>query len=201
MHIRRTRTPWIIAPLLLLVVLVWGCSSDYMPTSSTEQEPEQSMGTPYPPLTPENAPAGFQFLSTNTANRMDDYGCDSLVTSRYCRTTNTSVVGFPWLVSVTITSGDLPRNTTVSVVVPSDCWAVADFYPHPYQFNGTIEITWNVAAMGLPANFNYDSLIPLYVNDAGEYIPMNYEWVGGHNQLIVYTNHFSRYIIGQRIMM
>jgi hypothetical protein len=129
---------------------------------------------------------------------LDDGDCDSMSAQGRCDPDHNRVVTLNGLVQINVSIGDLSTAELIQIIAPSGCLAVADFYPHPYQFNGPVEIIWLVGAMGLPRDFDYSTLVPFYVTDAGEYIEMPHEWRGDYRQLVVTTDHFSRYIVGQR---
>ncbi|HEY3295082.1 MAG TPA: hypothetical protein VGL38_06570 [bacterium] len=184
------------------VLLVIGCSTENSPLGPAASPAEHQIAaqTPayqYPPLTDEllsKAPAGFRVLST-TETATDGW-CDSISTSRLCRDDWTQIVPLGTLVSVRVSRGDLSSDTTIRIVAPRGCVAAADFYPHPYHFNGTVEITWNIHSLNLPRDYDYSRIVPWYVTEAGEYVALQYTWIGYHDYLVVYTNHFSRYILG-----
>ncbi len=187
----------------LLVVVLMGCSEEFnTPVSNTGTQ----MAAPapefqYPLLTDELLAAGpapgYRFL--NLANSaLDDNECDSLIVSRMVRTMQGDrTIGLQNFVEIVIRRGTMANDTTITMVAPSTCYAVADFYPHPYQFNGSVEIHWMIGQMNFPDGFDYSTLVPWYVTDAGEYVPVQFEWRNGYDELIVITNHFSRYILGQ----
>jgi hypothetical protein len=186
-----------------VILLVIGCSTDNTPLGPAAA-PLQSQNTSkgdiqYPPLTHEflsHMPGGYEPLSIASA-QLDDF-CDSIETDRRCRVERNQTVRLRDLVSVTISRGDLSTDPVITIVAPSSCLAVADFYPHPYQFNGTVEITWNIWALNLPRDFDYSQIVPWYVTDTGEFVPLPFRWGEDHERLTVFTNHFSRYIIGQK---
>jgi hypothetical protein len=183
------------------VLLLAGCSAERSPLS-----PPSSSGNAapagevyqYPPLTDEllsHVPAGFAPLAT-ASTELDGW-CDTMRVSRWCHDeTPSTTVSLGWLVSIRLTRGDLHSDTLISIVAPRSCIAAADFYPHPYSFDGTVEITWNIASLNLPRNYDYSQIVPWYVTEQGEFVPLQYTWVNGHDFLVVYTNHFSRYILG-----
>jgi hypothetical protein len=190
-----------------VLVLLIGCS-DFDAATSPTQAGQTSKYSPsvkasedfqYPPLSELTPPAGFRFLESGSSSRLDDGDCDSIAQQQQCREDQIRTINCQGIVSVFIPRNANPSNTTIRVIMPSECEMAVDCYPHPYQFDLPVQIIWNIQQLNLPADFNYDDLIPWYVNDAGELIPVNYRWVGDHQQLIVDTDHFSRYIVGQRI--
>jgi hypothetical protein len=184
-----------------VVMLVVGCSTENSPlgpvASPSNSQPNSGAVSQYPPLTDEmlaNLPGGLRALSLG-ATAVDGW-CDTVQTARWCRDDHDNTVSLLNLVSINIPRGALSEDEIVTIVAPNSCVAVADFYPHPYLFNSTVEITWNIGMMHLPRNYDYSQIVPWYVTDAGEYIPLQYHWEHGHDYLVVYTNHFSRYILG-----
>ena len=187
----------------LLVVVLMGCSEEFnSPVSSSSTEVAVSPPEfQYPLLTPELLAAGpapgYRFLNL-PATALDDNFCDSLNLAQMARPNQDRTLDFQNFVEVYIPEGAVASGVMIRMVAPTTCVAVADFYPHPYQFNGPIEIRWQIGEMNFPEGFDYSTLVPWYVTDAGEYVPVEYEWVNGYDELVVRTDHFSRYIIGQR---
>jgi hypothetical protein len=201
--------PHLTSTMLWLLVaiasfLVWGCAIDTNNPAGAGGSANVSGTTassPYPPLNEQmlrDGPAPGVHFFQPPVPEMDDHWCDSLTQSRLCRDEFSSTVGFPFVVTVRVPDGALAHDEVITVVMPLSCYAIADFYPHPYQFQDQIEIHWMVGNFGLPRDYDYSRLIPFYVNDAGDYIEMSHQWLNGHRELVVFTNHFSRYIIGQR---
>ena len=184
-----------------VIMLIIGCSTDNTPLGPAATVSVNKMVTPgsfqYPPLASDLAgmPHGFTALPV-AASQLDDHWCDSISASRMCDDSRTTTVQLSWMVSVRVSRGDLSSDTTIRIVAPEACIAAADFYPHPYHFNGTVEITWNIHAFNLPRNYDYSQIVPWYVTEDGQYVPLQYAWLNGHEFLQVYTNHFSRYILG-----
>ncbi len=184
-----------------LVVFAVGCSELNAPTASSPTE-TSTENFQYPPIdnviaTVENA--GYKVVSPRAQATLDDPNCDSIRTDRYARVNQAGSLNLQSIVRLEWTQNVLPSNMTLSIVAPSECLGVADFYPHPTFFNGTVNIVWNVSIMDLPDDFNFDNLVPLYVHDDGTIEEVQYSWRGNHQQLVVVTNHFSRYIITQRL--
>ncbi len=184
-----------------LVVFAVGCSELNAPTASSPPE-TSSENFQYPPIdnviaTVENA--GYKVVSPRAESALDDQDCDTIRSDRYARVNQAGSLNLQSIVRLEWTQNVLPSNMTLSIVAPSECLGVADFYPHPTFFNGTVNIVWDVSIMDLPDDFNFDNLVPLYVHDDGTIEEVQYSWRGNHQQLVVVTNHFSRYIITQRL--
>lgn len=190
--------------LFMVLIFVTACSVDHAPMGSGGgSDATVDMGDPYPPLTPDilarGPAAGYKFVTIPAASSvLDALPCNKFRASRWCMTWTDQSVKIERLVEVRINRYRMPFDNRISIVAPQGCLAVADFYPHPFQFRGTVEIRWQIGEMGFPRDFDFDSLIPWYITDEGEYVPMPYEWRDGHDELVVFTDHFSRYILGAR---
>lgn len=190
---------------LSLVLCITGCGTDRTSiTSSSEQNKTEFQ---YPEITPEDVAKGpvpgFRFFNAGATANLDHQGlCTPYSTSRWCTPSTNRLVGFVNMISVRITPGDMVSSDWITLTLPlGDCYAVADFYPHPYSFGGDVEITWYLDAFDLPRDFDFTTLVPFYVNDNGEFEQMPFTLDSENDLMIVYTNHFSRYIIGQRILL
>ncbi len=183
-----------------LAVFSVGCSEFSAPTASTASE-ESSGICQYPPI--ENTlaairAAGYRAIDLAPESALDHQNCDTVRAARLCRMTNQSNLNLSGIVLLTVPGAVLPQDMTITVVAPSSCVGVADFYPHPTQFNGNVSIRWDTQAMGLPPDVDLEDIIPLYIHDDGT--PEEVTYTLSENRFItVYTNHFSRYIITQRI--
>lgn len=201
--VKRSLLLWTLL-LAALSLLLSACSMDSSPVSATNSSGGESQDYRYPPFDPnavgDGPEPGYRFVHTGMGalGDLNSLNCDSMDASRYCAAWRSNSVSIP-LVTVYIPSGVNPHSTTISITAPSGCLAVADFYPHPYQFNGWVQIRWNLDALGLPANYDYRNLVPYYVNDDGDYERMPYTLSGDRETLTLYTNHFSRYILGAPI--
>jgi hypothetical protein len=184
--------------IALVAVFTVGCAVDSIPTAGISND-SQTVST--------NQLSGYKTLSINITDPSGNLDggnpppppCGPMSASGFCTITNNNKVKINHLVEVRINRGLMPFDNTINIYAPSSCEAVADFSPHPFNFTGNIEISWKVKEFGLPANFDYSTLIPWYVDDQGNYVQVAYEWRGGYDELVVYTNHFSRYIISQRV--
>lgn len=194
-------------PLLLMALLAAGCSTDnYAPITGSAEVSSFTEEFRYPVLTEELLAAGpapgFRFVRTRAADAfasLDANPCDSMADCRFVERRRGKKLKIDHLVEVKIDSDQLPRDTTVTVIAPVACYAVIDCYPHPLQFSGMVEIKWKVKDLDLPDDFDYSTLVPWYIADDGQFVPVEHEWRGNYKELIVRTDHFSRYIIGQRV--
>ncbi len=182
-----------------LVVFAVGCSEFNAPTAS---EPPESSGEnfQYPPIDNVIAnveAAGYRVVSLEAMSTLDDQDCDSISETREARTTNVTNIQISGLVKLRVPGNVLPNNMDITIVAPSTCYGVCDFYPHPTQFNGNVEIEWDLDVMNLPEGASPADIIPLYVHDDGTIEEVNF--VLSNNKITVITNHFSRYIITSRL--
>jgi hypothetical protein len=155
-------------------------------------------------LTPEALAAGpapgFRFVELPMSAL--DFGGDTIATSKVCRLGRDENLNIGHMLELRIFANRLQQdNTLVEVYAPlGNSVCVADFYPHPYQFvGGTVRIKWKLNEMGFPSDTDFSTFVPFYVDDEGNYFEMPHEWEHGYDKLLVYTDHFSRYIIGQRV--
>lgn len=186
---------------LALIMFAVGCSEFNAPTAS--QPSQESSGiSQYPPI--ENTlaaieAAGYRAIDLAPRTALDDQDCDTVTASRFCRQTNQSNLNLAGIVLLTVPGAVLPQDMTITVVAPSSCFGVADFYPHPTQFNGNVSIRWDTQSMGLPPDVELEDIVPLYIHDDGT--PEEVSFTLSENRFItVHTNHFSRYIITQRVI-
>lgn len=190
-----------ISILLSILAIAVGCSEVNAPTASLQSDDAVS-SSQYPPLDNIIAnleAAGYRAVNPPVQSRLDDHECDSIIVERYARINQGGSVNLQGLVRLEWDPGVIPDNMTLQIVAPSNCIGAADFYPHPTSFNGYVSIIWDISALELPEDFNFDSLVPLYIHDDGTPEEVIYSWRGNHDKLVVETNHFSRYIISTRI--
>lgn len=203
MNRRYSKLPQVAMILLagLSLVVLTSCSEEFNAplAGSDTQTVAPSEEFRYPELTPEMLAAGpapgYRFVQIPSAL---DYGGDTVATSKVCRRGRDENLNISHMLELRIYAGCLQQdNTLVTVIAPlGPRVAVADLYPHPYQFNSTVRIKWKLNEMGFPAGTDFSTFVPFYVDDNGNYIEMPHEWENGYDKLLVYTDHFSRYIIG-----
>jgi len=186
---------------LSIIVVAVGCSEFDAPIAPQSAE-QTFVPSQYPPL--EDAIANLELAGYRTVNpapqaRLDDHECDSVIVDRYARVGQGGNLNMSGLVRLEWESGVVPNNMTLQIVAPSECIGAADFYPHPTYFNGNVRIIWDMDALDLPDDFDYSTIVPLYIHDDGTPEEVSYSWRQNNRQLVVETNHFSRYIISQRI--
>ena len=184
-----------------VVMLVIGCSSDRTPTGPNTQTSSVS-GTEfqYPELTPEFLehclPAGYKLAPS--METLD--ACDTVRASHFSQWDHQATINIDHFIEFTYFPGMMNRDTTISIVAPNGCVPVADFYPHPTQFSGYVRMKFKIHEMGYDRVVNPATLVPMYYNEnTGLCEPLTYQWEGNYQCIIVWTNHFSRYIITQRI--
>lgn len=95
---------------------------------------------------------------------------------------------------VMIPYGALPYDATITACMQNEDDAIVDFGPHPLEFNGMVQIWFDLAGLDY-SNDELASLAMWYVADDGalESIPMNIDM--GSMRAMGRTNHFSRYIL------
>jgi hypothetical protein len=204
---KRTKATLRIVGLLSLTLLIAACSDFSNPVASANTDEDKAafsfdyqpvFGELYPPITEQmlaEGPApGYRYVMP----RNSALDTDSLMKSERCRRNNHKDVKINHLVKIRVDQERVPQDTTVTIVAPLGYAMVADFYPHPLQFTGSVVITWDIKAFDLPDDFDFESLVPLYVDDDGNAVEMPHEWNHGWDNLLVHTDHFSRYIIAQR---
>ncbi|MCB1059877.1 MAG: hypothetical protein KDB65_06590 [Calditrichaeota bacterium] len=189
-----------IVAMSALIVFAIGCSEFNAPTASQSTESEIS-NSQYMPI--EQAIANVEAMGyrviTPKANALDDQDCDSIITTRSARVGNGLNINISGVCKLTIPGSSLPYDMDVTVVAPSSCMGVADFYPHPTQFAGNITIRWDARDMVLPEGVSFQDITPLYIHDDGT--PEEVVFERSDNRFItVTTNHFSRYIITSRLL-
>lgn len=181
-----------------LIVFAVGCSEFNAPTASVTTD--EAISYQYPPLDEALAAAeaaGYTVIDFARPT-LDDNECDTVSSSRNAvigQTVNINVAG---ICKLTIPGSSLPYDMVVTVVAPASCAGVCDFYPHPTQFAGNVEIRWDTRDFVLPEGIEFDEIVPLYVHDDGTIEEVSF--VRSENRFItVTTNHFSRYIITSRV--
>jgi hypothetical protein len=180
---------------ILTILSLSGCSSDRFPLASRETP---AANTTYPVLTDEQIEngliPGFQVLRVDARA----YGHDGTLddqTSRLIRRIPGGTVSHRNN-GVQIGGWQLWEDQIVTVSTPNPGYAIVDFYPHPYRFNGSVRVWLDLTYMQLPPGMRWDQLAMFYVDDDGS---MQRHW--GYvdlkaRQYVAWTDHFSRYIVG-----
>lgn len=183
--------------LILLATLAISCS-ELNPVSAPEADSmEIEMGTPHIPMGLVNLqlPEGYELLHSSSS--LDE--CDSVVTSQLCRRLiSLNLLSILNLTQLWIQGNDLPHNQTITMVMPNTCEAVVDLYPHPFQFNSTVELRWLLPQLRYGQILNPDDIAAFYVHDDGTVELADQSWGPLNLYLTVRTDHFSRYIIARR---
>lgn len=203
----RSQIKHIKAALLLILagsLYLIGCSTEKFSTGadSTEAYYEDN-GFTYPLLTQEMLDAevlpGIRIARFGTARALDnELPCDSIWDSERVRRNDDESLDLLGVIKLDIDQGLVPFTTTIRMIAPIGCLGVVDFYPHPFQFNGDVEVRWKLSELDIPEE-NWEDLVPLYWNETtGEYEQMDHEWLN-NDELLMHTDHFSRYILGQRV--
>jgi hypothetical protein len=112
--------------------------------------------------------------------------------------------GFLWVswYGCSIPPGALPNDTLVTVYAENPGWAIADFGPHPTQFNATVEFWIDCIHLVYSGDFDFErDLGMFYIPDGedSEFVPHDF-WINWRN-LTAHgsTDHFSRYILARRV--
>jgi hypothetical protein len=182
---------------LAALVMFVGCSLDsasVAPQSASDQSSiEASSKTgPVP---------GYRFVKSQwgLASNNDGSLDDGWSTSRYLRTYQGGLV-VTHNIGCQIPPYALPYNATVTVNVPNPGEATVEYGPHPTQFNSPVQLFFDLNTLILPPGNSWEDLVVFYAEDNG-----GYDLIGGYidyqrHLLIAYTDHFSRYIIGARVV-
>lgn len=200
---------------LTVVFLAIGCSDNSSPLSSTDpaQPQASSLSSILPPLTDDELQAGpaegFSFVkvdleqaaqvpSRRSENRLDygDWNGPGMVSQWMTIEWGGYLYDYCghdcW-----IPQWMLPYDTLVTISTPNPGWAIADYGPHPTQFNGMVEIGLCLYGVQLPEGADPRELTIWYINDDGEW-----EYIGGEfwppYWFVAQTDHFSRYILARR---
>lgn len=179
---------------VLIVLSMSGCSSDDSPVAVQEM---QAGDTPYPLLTDEQIEngliPGFEVLTVDARA----YGRDGTLddqTSRLIRRTVGGTVSHRNN-GTQIGAWQLWEDRTITVSTPNPGYAIVDFYPHPYHFNGCIRIWMDLRCIQLPPGRRWDELAFFYVDDNGQLVRY---WGQLNLNAMTYSawpDHFSRYIV------
>ncbi|RPH94402.1 hypothetical protein EHM69_07475 [candidate division KSB1 bacterium] len=192
-------------PVLLLGPLaaftIVGCSSDLNPINSPatdnakQSEPLESPN-PYPQLTEDqlnNLIPGYRILSVDERAYAHDEALDDQ-SSRFIRKTVGGTVTHRNN-GVQIGAWQLWEDRTITVSTPYPGYAIVDFYPHPYRFNGCVRMWVDLTYVQLPPGMRWDEMAFFYVNDDGTYTRYWGQLDLNARQYIAWPDHFSRYII------
>jgi hypothetical protein len=181
-------------------IFLTACSEDYTALVSSNGDQTGQPEFRYPELTPEMLAAGpapgYRIVPL-PSEQLD--ACDTARASAFCHWDHSRNIVIGRFVQLTYFSGLMNSDTTLSIVALNRCVPVADFYPHSMQFSGSVRMEFKIHEMGYDRIVDPATLVVLYYHeDAGEYEPVPFTWEGNYHCMIVYTDHFSRYIIGQR---
>lgn len=185
----------------MVMLLAVGCSTDFSTAPNPQNDAEMLAANP-----PSSIPAadqgpmpGYRYLAlgpNRSTSALDD---DPLFASRFIQSWRGGEVRIDNFVRVYVPRWALPHDATLTINIPDPDIAAAEFGPHPLQFNGYVQIIWDIHEFDLPDNFDYESVEAWYENDDGSYEPLQTSWDWNYAHLTVYTNHFSRYIITQKV--
>jgi hypothetical protein len=187
-----------ITPLLILgmltILTIAGCSSDNNPVAAAEP---QGTDNPYPVWTTQQIEndliPGQQVLTLDTRAMGRDNNLDTRTSLFIRRTAGGTVANSNS--GTTIGAWQLWEDRTVAVETPNPGYAIVDFFPHPYHFNGHVKIWIDLTYVTLPAGVRWDQLEMYYLAEDGT-LQRYWGYVDTTaRQYVAWTDHFSRYII------
>lgn len=201
--------------LLSIVILAIGCSSDgslQAPVRSDQTTENNTLSTVEFEGLQIQLPEGWAPVTLRGADRLDtprprdgmregDIGNSmTCVTRRAERGIFLNQIHHNWT-GCWIPGSALPRNRMDIEVCVDTLLAICDFGPHGTNFSGDIWIRIDFQYLGLdPDQVDLEQDIAIfYVQDDGTLLEMPHwvDWTG--HALVGLTNHFSRYIISQRV--
>lgn len=206
--------------LFLVLGLLVGCSTDsgiLSPLSETQNTTEfrgpvssEFIRTSFPPLTEEQLAAGpapgweFMHMDPTAVNGKPQGNLDSwwngepIFGSRWMQASRGGTLWVEWY-GCRIPAHALPYDCEVSVYAENPGWAVADFGPHPMQFNQNVEFWIDCIHLVYDDDFDFNEDIGLfYIPEDGEPV-MHPFWIDMSDYTVHgITNHFSRYILASR---
>lgn len=191
-----------IAPLLILGILalliITGCSSENNPVAASEP---QGTDNPYPVLTTEQIEngliPGYQVLTIDARAMEREVSLDDRSSLFIRRTVGGTVSNRNS--GTQIGAWQLWEDRTVTVETPNPGYAIVDFYPHPYRFNGHVKIWIDLTYVQLPPGMRWDQIQMFYQDEDGGYQQFWGYVDTAARQYVAWTDHFSRYIISCRV--
>lgn len=181
----------------LALMLFSACSEVGNPLSSTGENTAVEAYV-YPTIEEGSSelPAGTQMIAMyDEADALDVRGCRPVSYSLFVRAQFGATLNNGRGVKVIIEPNEMPWDATITISNPLSCYAIYDFYPHPFQFNDFVEIKWYLSQFILPEGITWDDLQCWYLNDNGQFEEVSWEFSQNGQFFYLWTNHFSRYII------
>ena len=192
----------LLALSLLTLVVFAGCSTEWNSstapvTADQETVATQTPDTPYPVLTDEQINGlipGFEVLNVDARAYGSDESTLDDQNSAFIRRTQGGSVSIhnngvrigPW---------QLWQDQTVTVSTPNPDYAVVDFYPHPYHFNGCVMMWIDLTHVQLPPGRRWDEVAFFYVDDNGDLVRYWGQLDLISHRYYAWPDHFSRYIL------
>ncbi|MCC6475976.1 hypothetical protein IT157_02890 [bacterium] len=192
----------------LALMLFSACSEISSPVSSTSEDVVVESSS-YPAFDDLEValPAGTEMIAMFEEAALDGNGngngngggggrgCGPVSFSQFVMASQGATLNNGRGVRVTIGANVMPFDATISITNPQSCYAIYDFYPHPFQFNSNVEVKWYLSQFILPEGITWDDLQCWYLNDSGQFEEVSWEFSQNGQFLYLWTNHFSRYII------
>ncbi len=188
---------------VIMMFGITGCSTEFNQTTASSTPDHETITTqpaesPLPVWTDEQIETlipGFEVL------KVDERAYHAVLddqTSRFIRRTIGGTVENNNS-GVQIGAWQLWEDRTVTVSTPNPGYAIVDFYPHPYRFNGHVKIWIDLRYVQLPPGMQWWQIQMFYLDDNGQLVPYWGYVDENARQYIAWTDHFSRYIIGRRV--
>jgi len=197
----------VLLPLMLFLLpalLLIGCSQEadqvmapQPPAEEQEQLAEQLPESPYPEWTDAEIESGlipgFEVLKVDVRAYGREEGLDDQ-TSRFIRKTQGGTVSHRNN-GVQIGAWQLWEDRTITVSTPNPGYAIVDFNPHPYRFNGCIRIWLDLNCIQLPPGRRWDEVAFFYQDTNGQLVRYWGALDLNARTYSAWPDHFSRYII------
>ncbi|RPH96050.1 hypothetical protein EHM69_02495 [candidate division KSB1 bacterium] len=197
--IRKRLIPSLLCAMVMLLAV--SCSTDFSTAPDLQNDAEMLAANPPSaiPVAEKGPMPGYRYLKLGPNHATSTLDDDPLYASRFIQAWRGGEVRISNFVRVVVPRWTLPYDVNLTITVPDPEIAAAEFGPHPLQFNGYVQIIWEIHEFDLPDDFDYDSVEAWYENDNGTFEPLQTSWDWNYAHLTVYTNHFSRYIITQKV--
>lgn len=203
--LRRTAVLTVLAGVFIFLT---ACSKDYTSKDYTAPMGSGSESSPPPSefryleLTPEfleqALPPGYHVPSLPGA--LDEDESDTMAVSVWCQSDQNRVIKITHFIQLRYYRNLMSTSATIQIVMPNDRLPVADFYPHPTQFSGNVQVKFLFREMGFDETVDPETMVVMYYHeDTGKFELISFEWEGDYGAMVVETDHFSRYIVAQRI--
>lgn len=199
---RSLRRTAVLTVLTGVFIFLTACSKDYTPPASSNMDQTGQSEFRYSELTPEfleqAVPPGYRVPSLPGA--LDEDESDTMAVSVWCQSDQNRVIQITHFIQLRYYRNLMSTSATIQIVMPNDSLPVADFYPHPTKFSGNVQVKFLFREMGFDETVDPETMVVMYYHkDTGKFELIPFEWEGDYGAMVVETDHFSRYIVGQRI--